>query len=133
MQRWSRARLVSTRTGFSSAFWCVLVKSEIFKYIHVPRAPKTSILMGPFEVLGCDFKVSLDAVAESESVSKRGTLRLMDEDASYRASFAAVRRMAVNPLEVSGSERRENKIDMVGARSTSIDVDSPRLHTSFSF
>lgn len=54
--------------------WVVLVKSEIFKYIHAPRAPKTSILMGPFEALGCDFTISLDAVAESESMSRRGTL-----------------------------------------------------------
>lgn len=40
----------------------------------------------------------------------------MDEEASYRASFAAVRRIAVNPLEVSGSERREYKIAMVVPR-----------------
>ena len=90
--------------------------------------------MGPFEALGCDFKVNLDAVAESESVSRRGTLRLTDADASYSASFAAVRRIAVNPLEVSGSERREYKIDMVGPEDLKyLVIDGYNSHTSVSF
>ena len=60
-----------------------------------------SIFMGPFEVFGClDFEFGLDAVAESESVSRRGTLRLIDAEASYSVSFTAVGRKEVNPLEV---------------------------------
>ena len=60
-----------------------------------------SIFMGPFEAFGCwDFKFGLDAVAESESLSRRGTLRLIDADASYNVSFTAVGRKEVNPSEV---------------------------------
>ena len=92
------------------------VNGAISGYIHALRDPITSILMGPFEVFGWDFKIGLEAVAESESKSRRGTLRLMDVDASYSGSVAAVWRMAVNPLEVSGSERREYKIAMVVPR-----------------